>query len=1054
MTNKSLFPRRLRHTAIAGAVGMALFAGFAHAQTNITGNVYGTVAPAAGQTIVVENVNTGLKRTLTPDASGRFSVTALPAGTYKVTLLKDGAVVSVNDNVEVLIGQGSEVVFASTGTQTVRITGRAIRLDMTSTTGGANFTAAQLDSLPIGKSIDSIIMLAPNTTRADPRYANNAISFGGGAPSENSYYINGFPVTNALNQLGSSQLPFSAIGQAQVLTGGFGAEFGRSIGGVTNIITKSGTNTWQGGVSYSYSGAEMRAKYKDILYENTGSNPATDGKLLTKRADNTREAVTYSGYVSGPLIQDKLVVFLAAEQNRDLRGTVALNSTSASTSLTSGWADRNNVNNRYLAKFDWNLTNDHLVEATLIGDRYAQDETLSGYNYTTGAKNGIPVMQGHYTNADDFNLGVGSSAQIVRYTGFWTKDLTVSALIGQSKSPHVTSFSGVDVNSNTLRQVATPSATNSMPGMTYRSPYPFVAGTFVIPPGSNDKTEAQRIDVEYKLTPSHTIRAGLDNVSLKSAGAGDRYAGGGVWSYLSTTNGNTRPNGGAGAKSLIEAGVTPINGRYYYAREQIFLTVTDARSDQSAQYIEDNWQVTKNLKVTPGLRIEQYKNINGDGETFLKVDNQINPRFAFSWDVNGDGSTKVFGSAGRYGVQIPTHLAVRGASRSTFTRQFFGYTGVDANGAPTGVTALGIPFSSNNEYGQAKDAKTVSAVDMKPNSQDELMIGIEKALSNEINVGARLTYRKLVNTIDDLCDARPFDKYAVDNGIDTSNYGGFGCASFNPGKANSFLIDFAGNGTYTKVNLSAADLGFPKAKRTYMALDFFAEHPMKNGWYGKVTYTYSKNKGNTEGQTLSDVGQTDVAATQTWDHPELMQGAYGYLPNDRRHQIKAFGSYKLTPELDVGFNLVLASGRPKNCIGNFVSIIGEDEAGNPIFAPGSGTPSFGTTQADFDNIYSYGASYRRCSLDGGATITEKPRGSEGTLPWDKSLDLNFTFKPASVKGLTLRADIFNVFNKQSILAIDEVHEPAFDPSSVSGTYGRVLSYSAPRAVRLTASYDF
>lgn len=1033
VTSKSLFHRRLRLSAIAGAVSMALFAGYAHAQTNITGNVYGTVAPASGQTILVENVNTGFKRTLTPDASGRFSLTALPAGTYKVSLLRDGKVVSVNESVEVLIGQGTEVAFAMPGTQTVTVTGRAVRLDMTSTTGGSNFTSTQLDALPVGKGIDAIVLLAPNTTRADPRYANNATSIGGGAPSENAFYINGFPVTNALNQLGSSQLPFGAIGQAQVLTGGYGAEFGRSTGGVVNIITKSGTNTWQGGVSYSISPQEMRSKYKDIYYPQTGANPRSDGTLYLKRADNTREVSTYSGYVSGPIIEDKLVMFLAAEQTRDNRGTVALTSASASTAARSGWADRGNINNRYLAKFDWNLTGDHLVEATLIGDRYTMNETLSGYNYTTGAKNGVPVMSASYLNNDDNNLGVGSSAQIVRYTGFWTKDLTVSALIGQSKSPHATTFSGVDVNSNTLRQVAIPNPTNSMPGVTYTSPYPFPAGTFVVPAGSNDKTEAQRIDVEYKLTPSHTIRAGIDKVSLKSAGAGDRYAGGGVWSYFSTTDGSFVPAGMT--TSLIAAGATPINGRYYYARDQIFLTVTDARSDQSAQYIEDNWQVTKNLKVTPGLRIEQYKNINGDGETFLKVDNQINPRLSFTWDVNGDGRTKVYGSAGRYGVQIPTHLAVRGASRSTFTRQFFTYTGVDANGAPIGGVSLGDPYSSNNEYGQAKDAKTVSAQDMKPNSQDEFRIGIERALANDINVGAALTYRRLVNTIDDLCDPRPFEKYAFDNAIDTTNWGGFGCASFNPGRANTFLIDYAGNGTYRSVTLSAADLQFPKPKRTYFALDFFAEHPLRNGWYGKITYTYSKNKGNTEGQTLSDVGQTDVAATQTWDTPELMYGAYGYLPNDRRHQIKAYGFVRVKPEIDIGANLLLASGRPKNCIGNF--------GGTPANFPGA--------DHTFDDV-DYGSSYRYCTVNG--VTSAAPRGSEGNLPWEKTLDLNVTFRPASVKGLTLRADIFNVFNTQTVTAVDEVHEAAYDPSTITATYGRALGYTPPRAIRLTASYEF
>lgn len=119
------------------------------------------------------------------------------------------------------------------------------------------------------------MQLAPNTTRADSRYPGGA-SFGGAAPSENSCYINGFPVTNPLNQLGSTDLPFGAISQAQVLTGGFCVEFGRSIGGVVNITTKSGTNTWQGSVSLSVAPNSLRSKTDDHFYPDTGEFAQTN----------------------------------------------------------------------------------------------------------------------------------------------------------------------------------------------------------------------------------------------------------------------------------------------------------------------------------------------------------------------------------------------------------------------------------------------------------------------------------------------------------------------------------------------------------------------------------------------------------------------------------------------------------------------------------------------------------------------------------------------------------------------------------------------------------
>jgi hypothetical protein len=248
-------------------------------------------------------------------------------------------------------------------------------------------------------------------------------------------------------------------------------------------------------------------------------------------------------------------------------------------------------------------------------------------------------------------------------------------------------------------------------------------------------------------------------------------------------------------------------------------------------------------------------------------------------------------------------------------------------------------------------------------------------------------------------------------------------------------VDYSGKGKYTRVDLTAADLGFEKAKRTYDAIDLYLEHGYSNNWYGRVNYTWSKSRGNTEGQTLSDIAQTDVAATQSWDHPELMKGALGYLPNDRRQQLKAFGFVTVDPKIDVGANLLLATGRPKGCLGNF-----------------AGTPALGTTAADFSSSYAYGSYYRYCTTNGVASFV--PRGSMGTLPVDYRLDMNVVYRVASVKGLKVRFDVFNLLNKQTVQALDEVHEVDGDPSSVLPTYGRVISYTAPRSGRLMVSYDF
>jgi len=996
------------------------------AQSNASGNVYGRVAPGSANSVVLKNLDTNLTRTADVEANGSFTATALPIGRYNVTLVK-GGVSGASTQLEVLAGQGVEAVFATAGVQQVQVTGRRSRIDVSNANNGATFVARELAKLPIAQNVDAIIQLAPNTTRVDSRYAGGA-SFAGGGASENAYYINGFPVTNPLTQLGASELPFGAIAQAQILTGGFGAEFGRSVGGVVNITTKSGTNNWEFGAMASIEPDSLRAKSKDLRYGNTGNFPTTDGTLYRAREANEQTQKRYGTYLSGPIIKDKLFMFVSAETTKtDTEGTDATNGIRIGGSQAAGWNASKRTVDRYFGKLDWNITDDHRLELSLIGD--TPEVKTNYYDYVYGGPNTPGKTTGKLASSKtEKNVNDnGAEVQIIKYTGNITNDFTVQALYGQSKSKHINEFAGYDPN----LFVTSFTPETSAPGINYVNKQTVSTATGnVLPTGAQDKIESFRLDLEYKWR-EHTIRFGLDNNKLSSTNAGESSIGGGTWTYLRQANPAAVFNvNGINAQPTNSTGA-PLGAQGYYVTKTLFTDVTNAYSNQDAQYLEDKWQVTPNVLLTVGVRREGFDNQNGDKQKYLEMTNQIAPRVSAVWDVAGDASTKVFGSAGRYHLQIPTHLAVRGAGRSLNTVQAFTYTGVDANGAPTGLQQLSVPASSNNEYGQEKPFMTLAATDLKPTYQDEVTFGFEKAWSPDLNFGVKATYRTLKSTIDDFCDPRPFEKYAADHNIDTSNWGGFGCASFNPGSANTFLVDYSGStnngGTaknLTTVHFSAQELGFEKAERKYTAVDMFAEHPLRNGWYGKVNYTWSKSKGNTEGQTLSDVGQTDVAATQTWDYKELMIGANGLLPNDRKHQIKAYGFYEVAPEWTVGGNVLFASGRPRSCIGKF-----EFDGTTPNYGNGPHY-CFGATPAQ--NVFT-------------------PRGSLGRLPWDKRLDLNVVYRPELVKGLSLKVDVFNATNEQTAQSVEERWNSG---DARRNTYERVLSYTAPRSVKLTAEYNY
>lgn len=1029
---KQAFKKTLVAHALCMAFGISISAvgvvSTASAQSNATGSIYGKVDAPAGASIVIQNTDTGLKRQVNLDSNGRYTITALPAGHYRVELMRNGSAAG-SQELDMVIGQGVEASFVAAASQQVTVSGSTLRsrIDVSNTNNGAVFTAKELAKLPVQTNLTAVVLLAPNTTRGDAAYGNVA-SFGGGGVSENSYYINGLPVTNPLSQIGSTQLPWGAIAQTSVITGGFGAEFGRSIGGVVNLTTRSGTNNWETGASYSITPNSLRSKPKDIFFPQTGSDSHLDGKLHFKNSISTNQVEQYGGYIGGPLVEDKLFMFAAVERNIGTAGNAG-DMVNSNTLARDGWTSTRTETNRYLMKFDWNISDDHRLEWTSIGDNNRAITGTYGYDVKTNTHNNTL-----YTQTNSKNGGAsGATSNALKYTGNLTDDLTLTALGGLLKAPRGISYYNGDPNGS-IHSINS-SARSRVPEL---DPSLYVnkvlyGGTRSRP--GEDEVKSFRLDLEYKLG-KHTIRGGLDRNELDSGNVGAATSGGGTWTYGKVADGKeTIPQNLTLSRPAIVANYGGFGTRGYYVTEFKFSSLTQAKSEQSAQYLEDRYQATKDLLIVAGLRSDQYSNTNGDGQKFIDMKNQLAPRLSASWDVNGDSSFKVFGSAGRYFLQLPTQVAARAASRSTYTLQDFTYTGVDSNGQPTGLRAINEAGTPDGELGQAKDPRSVVAKGLKPNYQDEFTIGFEKAMSAQLNIGAKFTYRNLGAGIDDNCDVRPLAAYServhLTQAGDPRSY--LNCFIFNPGRDATLWLEShnaqglaTGNGRW--VTFTAKELGFPKAERKYTALDFFAEHPLSNSWYGKINYTWSRSAGNMEGQTNSDTGQSDVAVTANWDFPEFMSFTRGVLPNDRTHAIKAFGFYEFNKEWSLGLNALLQSGRPKTCQGTDL----DAEAGlkNPLGADWGG-PGYG-------NVYMW--------CDG----KPAPRGTLGRMPWETRMDLSLTYKPASLKGLSIGLDMFNVFNNQVVLTRQETYDGG--DGSITSTYGEVRQYATPRTMKFKIEY--
>ncbi len=674
------------------AVVFALAGTSAIAQSNITGSIFGQIAGQTGNNVVIKNLETGLTRNAPVDNTGRYRFSSLPPGRYQVSLQNNGAEVGVRDNVTVSIAGGTEVSFgapAATATKTlegVSVVASALpSIDVSSVDTRTVFTSEQLGKLPIARDVAAAALLAPSVV-ANSSYSA-APSFGGSASSENAYFINGYAVTNPLTSIGFTRLPFDAIDQQQVLTGGYGAEFGRSTGGVINIVTKRGSNELKGGIYTIWEPQALRANPRNNYFPNTGfysqttadGKAPTDGTLYQYRNKNQSWKSTVGAYVSGALIKDRLFFYLDAEMNKEEGSDVKSFSNSAPSAGRFGWNQFSNKIPRWTGKIDWNITDNHILEFTGVSDKTEYQSDRYNYNYSN-LSHGSNKTGGVYTK-DGGDLYIG------KYTGYLTDDLTVSALYGTQTIEHVQTAAGYDpscpyISSTTQTQV---------PGLAYNSCQTSITSA-IQQPDSKDKTSGWRLDVEYRIG-SHDLRFGYDRQNAKSY-TGKKYAGDYAWIYGWQKNAGAPIDAGLGViGSPAAAGGYGTQG--YYVNKAYNTQSAGVKTEQAAQFIEDRWQINDQWMLSLGLRNEQFTNYNKNGDAYIKQRHQLAPRLGVAWDVFGDASLKVFANAGRYHLAIPNNAAVRSVSGSLITNQYFTYTGVDPiSGVPTGLKPIAVSPTS------------------------------------------------------------------------------------------------------------------------------------------------------------------------------------------------------------------------------------------------------------------------------------------------------------------------------------------------------------------------
>ncbi len=944
-----------------------------YAQMNTDGYIYGQIEGAGDVTVVAVNTETGLKRDAKPDARGNYRIAALPVGVYRVTLTKAGAADQIRENVRVSLGSGSSVRFglAVKESDVVQLEAYEVSstsvspIDVSQTAAVTILTETTIDLLPVARNLNNVALLAPGTTQGDSAFGG--ISFGGSSVAENAVYINGFNVTNFRNGLGNSTVPFEFYKEFQVNTGGYSAEFGRSTGGVVSTVTKRGTNTWHFGVNTYYEPSNLADYVPDVWWKGT--------RLINNKQDS-RSSWTSNLTVGGPIIKDKLFIFGIYNTRDNSNNFVSGASYYQDTATDPFWG----------VKVDWQITDDHKLEFTGFNDR--SDAERNQWNY-----NGTLEQRTTYVGSKIFQSG--GKNYIGSYSGNFLDDkLTIRALYGEGTYDRSEVGQGdsypyiIDARVAPSRLLG--SATTQLPGT------------------ASDKRVASRIDGTLNIW-NQTIRFGYDQ-EKNTAQNNSFYSGHVVYVY------HNSPGSG-----VVNGAAIP-GGAPQYFRERIYENNGSFEVVSKAYYLEDTVKfMDERLLLTVGVRNESFDNKNAAGSSFIKIEDQIAPRVAASFDVSGDGKSKIFANFGHYYLPIAANTNIRMAGSELFTQEYFVLNGLNSDFTPI----KGAKIGATNVFadGAIKDARTIVNQDIDPMYQEEFIIGYQKALGKHWSATVRATYRNLASTMEDVAVDAALNKYAVAKGYDTLY--GFDAHGFdyyvltNPGKPLTMYVDF-GSGSLEQVTLSAGDLGYPEAIRKYYAVELLLERLWDRKWYANFQYTWSQSYGNYEGWVRSDNGQDDAGITTLFDQPGLLDGGFGSLPNDKRHKIKVFGAYQLTEEFQVGTNILVQSGRAIN--------------------------SFGTHPTD-----AFAGAYGAESFFYQGVLT--PRGSLGRTPWTYSMDLSFKYRPKWGKDrLTLGVDIFNVTNEKKHYEVDEVSDDG--GGLLRKQFLSPVSFQTPRYLRFSAEYSY
>ncbi len=537
-----------------------------------------TGAPKGGVLITIDNQATGYHRQGVSNSDGTFRFSVVPLGNYRILFKSPDSTASMIRTSMLGTETEASVSMAPAATASVTVVATADTVDQANTTSaevGVNVSSERLESLPVlSRNVISAAVLAPGVqliggSNVDPtKKSATYMSTGEGQGRGTNFNIDGGD--NNSSDVGGnvSPIPMDAIGEFQVVTNQYKAEFGRSNAGFLNVVSKAGSNTFSGIVSGQYTNQDLRARSTD------------EGD---KKDNNSR---TIAALVSGPIVKDKLFYMLSMER-KDEEGAAA---TFAPQSIAT-WPTLGSIKTKlketvaYL-RLDWAASQVLNVTATY---GYDKNETPNQAFPHTGRANG---------NVDPSMLGTGLN-KTNRFSLKATTSFTPN-VIWESNLAYFDYKNGISPNVGG-GGMGTPMEIRTVTSDLLGIPAPD-RGRYGEDPNAFQNTGIKRLqwrnDLTYMLG-DHFFKAGLDFQHTEYADQNLFYPETGVYlMYIAGMNRSDIYNPTTGTNPVLAN--TNVAG--------ISLTPNGFQSGEKYKqyglYAQDDWTISPKLSVYLGLRAD------------------------------------------------------------------------------------------------------------------------------------------------------------------------------------------------------------------------------------------------------------------------------------------------------------------------------------------------------------------------------------------------------------------------------------------------------------------